>query len=184
VSFAVLLIFLTSPLLALIAIAIKMDSAGPVFFRQIRVGLHGRTFVIYKFRSMREDAESSSGPAWTSEQDDRVTKVGRLLRAFRLDEMPQVLNVLKGDMSIVGPRPERPCFVDCLRQQIPYYDLRHYLKPGITGWAQVMYQYAASVEDSYEKLQYDLYYAKHRCFRCDVGILLRTVWIVLFGRGR
>ncbi|SPF45618.1 putative Sugar transferase, PEP-CTERM system associated [Candidatus Sulfopaludibacter sp. SbA4] len=184
VMFAAAMILLASPLLVLIAIAIKSDSAGPVLFRQVRVGLHGRKFVIYKFRSMRRDAELDSGPAWAAEQDARVTRVGRLLRTFRLDEIPQAFNVLKGDMSIVGPRPERPCFVDRLKRQIPFYDLRHYLKPGITGWAQVMYQYGSSVEDSYEKLQYDLYYAKHRSFRCDVEILLRTVRIVLFGRGR
>ena len=184
VMFALLLILAASPLLALIAVAIKLESAGPVLFRQVRVGLHGRNFVIYKFRSMRRDAELESGPAWAAEQDARVTRVGRLLRVFRLDEIPQAFNVLKGDMSIVGPRPERPCFVDRLKQQIPFYDLRHYLKPGITGWAQIMYHYGSSVKDSYEKLQYDLYYAKHRSFRCDIGILLRTVRIVLFGRGR
>jgi sugar transferase (PEP-CTERM system associated) len=184
VTLALLVILLAAPLLALIAIAIKLDSAGPVLFRQIRVGLHGKTFVIFKFRSMRRDAESESGPAWAAACDERVTKIGRLLRSFRLDEVPQVFNVLKGDMSMVGPRPERPCFVDRLAQAIPFYNLRHYLKPGITGWAQVMYRYGASVEDSYEKLQYDFYYAKHKSFRCDAAILLKTVRIVLFGRGR
>jgi len=184
VTFALLLILLAAPLLVLIAIAIKFDSAGPALFRQVRVGLHGKTFVIYKFRSMRYDAELETGPAWAAECDERVTRVGRLLRLFRLDEIPQAFNVLKGDMSMVGPRPERPCFVDRLEQEIPFYNLRHYLKPGITGWAQVMCRYGASVGESYEKLQYDFYYAKHRSFRCDAAILLKTVRIVLLGRGR
>jgi len=180
---ALLLILLASPLLVLIAIAIRLESEGPVLFRQVRVGLHGKTFVIYKFRSMRQDAEFHSGPAWAAECDERVTRVGRLLRILRLDEIPQAFNVLKGEMSMVGPRPERPCFVNRLEQEIPFYSLRHYLKPGITGWAQVMYRYGASVEDSYEKLQYDFYYAKHRSFRCDAAILLKTVRTVLFCRG-
>jgi exopolysaccharide biosynthesis polyprenyl glycosylphosphotransferase len=184
VTFALLLILLAAPLLPLIAIAIKLESAGPVLFRQVRVGLHGKTFVIYKFRSMRQDAELESGPAWAGESDPRVTVLGRLLRAFRLDELPQAFNVLKGDMSMVGPRPERPCFVNVLAQEIPFYNLRHYLKPGITGWAQVMFQYGASVQDSYEKLQYDFYYAKHKSLRCDAEILLRTIVVVLLGRGR
>ena len=184
VTSALLLILLAAPLLVLIAIVIKFDSAGPVLFRQIRVGLHGKTFVIYKFRSMRDDAELEAGSAWAADGDERVTRVGRFLRLFRLDEIPQAFNVLKGDMSMVGPRPERPCFVDRLAQEIPFYNLRHYLKPGITGWAQVMYRYGASVEDSYEKLQYDFYYAKHKSLRCDAAILLKTVRTVLFGRGR
>jgi sugar transferase (PEP-CTERM system associated) len=184
VAFALVLILAALPLFLLIAIAIKLESAGPVLFRQVRVGLDGRPFVIYKFRSMCRDAEREAGPTWAAECDDRVTRVGRLLRISRLDEIPQAFNVLKGDMSMVGPRPERPCFVDRLVQEIPFYNLRHYLKPGITGWAQVMFRYGASVEDSYEKLQYDLYYAKHRSFGCDAAILLKTVRIVLFCRGR
>ena len=184
VTFALLLLLLTAPLLLLTAIAIKCDSEGPVLFRQVRVGLYGKTFVIYKFRSMRHDAELKTGPAWAAECDERVTRIGRLLRSWRLDEIPQALNVLKGDMSIVGPRPERPCFVDQLEQEIPFYSLRHYLKPGITGWAQVMFRYGASVEDSYEKLQYDFYYAKHNSLRCDAAILVKTLRIVLLGRGR
>jgi len=184
VTFALLLILLAFPLLVLIAIAIKLESAGPVLFRQVRVGLHGKPFVIYKFRSMCQDAELEGGPTWAAECDERVTRVGKLLRILRLDEIPQAFNVLKGDMSMVGPRPERPCFVDRLEQEIPFYNLRHYLKPGITGWAQVMYRYGASVEDSYEKLQYDFYYAKHKSFRCDAAILLKTLGIVLFCRGR
>ena len=184
VTFAVLMIIFAAPLLMLIAIAIKLDSAGPVLFRQIRVGLHGKTFVIYKFRSMRHNAEAETGPAWATECDKRVTGLGRLLRAFRLDELPQAFNVLKGEMSMVGPRPERPCFVSVLEHEIPFYNLRHYLKPGITGWAQVMFQYGESVEDSYEKLQYDFYYAKHKSLRCDIEILLKTVGIVLLGHGQ
>jgi sugar transferase (PEP-CTERM system associated) len=184
VAFALLMILLAAPLLLLIAVAIKLESAGPVIFRQVRVGLHGKTFVLYKFRSMRYDAELETGPAWAGDCDPRVTRLGRLLRAFRLDELPQAFNVLKGDMSMVGPRPERPCFVSVLEREIPFYNLRHYLKPGITGWAQVMFKYGASVEDSYEKLQYDFYYAKHKSLRCDVEIILKTVGIVLLGHGK
>jgi sugar transferase (PEP-CTERM system associated) len=184
VIFALLLILLTAPLLAVIAVAIKIDSAGHILFRQVRVGLHGKTFVIYKFRSMRQDAERETGPVWTRERDERVTTVGRLLRKFRLDEILQAFNVLRGEMSLVGPRPERPYFVDLLEQEIPFYNLRHYVKPGITGWAQVMHPYGDSIEAAYEKLQYDLYYAKHKSLGCDTGIVLKTLKIVLLGRGR
>jgi len=184
VTFALFLILFTAPLLVVIAVAIKLDSAGPVLFRQIRVGLHGKPFLIYKFRSMRQDAESETGPVWTSERDERVTAVGRLLRKFRLDEILQAFNVLRGEMSLVGPRPERPYFVDRLDQTIPFYNLRHYVKPGITGWAQVMYPYGDSVEAAYEKLQYDFYYAKYTSIGCDTEILLKTLKIVLLGRGR
>ena len=175
---------MTFPLLALVALAIKLTSPGPVLFRQVRVGLYGKHFTVYKFRSMRPDAELETGPVWTQENDDRVTASGRILRAFRLDELPQLINVLRGEMSLVGPRPERPYFVDRLSKEIPFFDLRHYVKPGITGWAQVMYRYGDCVEDACEKLQYDFYYAKHWSFGCDLGILLWTVRIVLFGRGR
>jgi sugar transferase (PEP-CTERM system associated) len=181
---ALLLTLSAAPLLAVIAIAIKLDSAGPVFFRQVRVGLHGKTFVIYKFRSMRQDAERESGPAWAAERDERVTRIGRFLRNFRLDELPQAFNVLRGDMSMVGPRPERPCFVSVLEKEIPYYSLRHYMKPGITGWAQIKCRYGSSIADSYEKLQYDFYYAKNRSLGCDTAILLKTIRVVLLGRGR
>lgn len=184
IAFALLLFVLTAPFVLLIAIAIKLDSAGPALFRQVRVGLHGKTFVIYKFRSMRQDAEHHGGPVWAAERDHRITRVGQLLRKFRIDEIPQAINVLRGEMSWVGPRPERPYFVDRLAQEIPFYNLRHCVKPGITGWAQVKYRYGASVEDAIEKLQYDLYYTKHRSFVCDIVILLKTVRIVLFGRGR
>jgi sugar transferase (PEP-CTERM system associated) len=179
-----LLFIATAPLAVLIAIAIKLDSRGPVLFRQERVGLHGKPFVIFKFRSMRQDAENVSGPSWARARDERVTRVGRILRYFRLDEIPQAINVLRGEMSLVGPRPERPYFVDWLAREIPFYNLRHYVKPGITGWAQVMYGYGSSVEDAHQKLQYDLYYAKHRSLRLDLDILLKTVMIVLIGRGR
>jgi len=181
---SVVLIALTAPVLALIALAIKLNSKGPVLFRQVRVGLDGRPFVLYKFRSMREDAEAETGPAWACEQDGRITAAGKVLRKFRLDEIPQALNVLRGEMSFIGPRPERPFFVDMLQEHIPFYDLRHSVKPGITGWAQVAYPYGASIEDAYEKLQYDLYYAKHLSLECDAVILLKTLRIVLFGRGR
>jgi exopolysaccharide biosynthesis polyprenyl glycosylphosphotransferase len=181
---ASLMILVTAPLLLLIAIGIKLDSPGPAIFSQERIGLHGARFTLYKFRSMKMDAESKSGPAWAAKFDNRVTPFGKLLRKFRLDEIPQAFNVLRGDMSFAGPRPERPYFVDMLRERIPYYGLRHYVKPGITGWAQVTYPYGASVEDAIEKLQYDLYYIKHMSFRQDLLVLLKTFNMVLFGRGR
>jgi exopolysaccharide biosynthesis polyprenyl glycosylphosphotransferase len=181
---ASLMIAVTAPLLLLIAIGIKLDSPGPAIFSQERVGLHGAKFTLYKFRTMNMDAESKSGPAWAAEFDDRVTPFGRVLRKFRLDEIPQAFNVLRGDMSFAGPRPERPYFVDMLLEHIPYYGLRHYVKPGITGWSQVTYPYGASVEDAIEKLQYDLYYIKHMSFRQDLLVLLKTFKVVLFGRGR
>jgi exopolysaccharide biosynthesis polyprenyl glycosylphosphotransferase len=180
---ASLMILVTAPLLALIAIVVKLDSPGPAIFSQERTGLHGTKFTLYKFRSMKMDAESTSGPAWAAEADDRVTPLGKLLRKFRLDEIPQAFNVLRGDMSFAGPRPERPYFVDLLTERIPYYGLRHYVKPGITGWAQVLYPYGASVEDAIEKLQYDLYYIKHLSFRQDLLVLFKTVSVVLFGKG-
>ncbi|HWF10645.1 MAG TPA: TIGR03013 family XrtA/PEP-CTERM system glycosyltransferase [Bryobacteraceae bacterium] len=184
VAGSLVLLILASPVMALAALAIKLDSPGPVLFRQMRVGLFGVPFVIFKFRSMRADAEALSGAVWASEDDPRITRVGRVLRKFRLDELPQAINVLRGEMSLVGPRPERPCFVDRLTELIPFYNHRHYVKPGITGWAQVKYRYGASVEDTYRKLQYDIYYAKHRSFICDVRVLFNTIGIVLFGKGR
>ncbi len=183
IVFAVAMLTMTAPLLLLIAIAIKLDSAGPILFRQERVGLFEKTFVLFKFRSMRQDSEFH-GPVWAKEFDDRATRVGRLLRKFYLDEIPQAFNVLHGEMSLVGPRPERPCFVERLAQQIPFYNVRHNVKPGITGWAQVKYHYGASVEDACEKLQYDLYYVKYRSFIRDASILLKTVKFVLLGKGR
>jgi exopolysaccharide biosynthesis polyprenyl glycosylphosphotransferase len=181
---AVTLAIVAAPLAALVALAIRLESPGSVLFRQERVGQFGRIFRLYKFRSMRADAESKCGPVWARENDDRVTRLGRFLRRSHLDEIPQVLNVLKGDLSFVGPRPERPCFVEMLRSKIPYYDLRHYVKPGITGWAQVCAPYASSVEDSYEKLQYDLSYAKSFTLGLDLAILFRTAVHVLGGGGR
>ena len=181
---AALLLVLASPVLLLIAIAIKLESAGPVLFRQVRTGLNGKTFVMYKFRSMRHDAEFHAGPVWAKERDERVTLIGGLLRRFHLDEIPQTLNVLRGEMSFVGPRPERPYFVERLTREIPFYNLRHCVKPGITGLAQVGYRYGASVEDAVEKLQYDLYYAKHWSCLSDAGILLETLALVLSGEGR
>ncbi len=178
------LLAVTAPLMALIAIAIKLETPGPVIFSQERVGFRGTPFTVYKFRSMRQDAERRTGPTWAKENDERITRLGAFLRKCRLDELPQAWNVLKGEMSLIGPRPERPYFVDLLKKQIPYYDIRHYVKPGITGWAQVMYPYGASVEDSYHKLQYDLYYAKNVSLVLDARILLKTVRVVMAGEGR
>ncbi len=171
------------PLMGLIALAIKIESKGPVLFRQERVGEQGRIFVLNKFRSMHVGAEMGSGPVWASPGDPRVTRVGRFLRKTRLDELPQLFNVLAGEMSFIGPRPERPEFMRRLQRQIPFYLERLSVKPGITGWAQVRHQYAASVEDSSEKLQYDLYYIKNLSPFLDLLILLNTIQIVLFARG-
>jgi exopolysaccharide biosynthesis polyprenyl glycosylphosphotransferase len=184
VACALLVGLVAAPLAALVALAIQLESPGPVLFRQERVGQFGRRFRLYKFRSMRADAESATGPVWARENDDRVTRLGRFLRRSHLDELPQVINVLRGDLSFVGPRPERPCFVDMLRERIPLYDLRHFVKPGVTGWAQVCFPYASSVEDSYEKLQFDLAYAKNVSLGLDLAILFRTAMQVLGGRGR
>lgn len=181
---AVILLLLTAPLLALIAVAIKLSWSGPVFFRQERIGRHGKGVILFKFRTMRDGAEDQTGPVWAEENDERTTPIGRFLRKSRLDEIPQAFNVLKGDLSFVGPRPERSYFVNLLQKQIPYYNLRHYVKPGLTGWAQVKYGYGASVEDAYEKLQYDLYYAKHMSLWLDLKILIKTVKVVLLGHGR
>lgn len=181
---ALLIIIVSAPLLAVIGILVKLDSAGPILLRQVRVGLHGKEFVLLKFRTMRQDAEVQTGPVWACQHDKRMTRVGKYLRKYRLDELPQAFNVLRGEMSLVGPRPERPYFVELLSAEIPYYGLRHSVNPGITGWAQVLYPYGASVKDAYEKLQYDLYYAKHMSLGFDLRILLSTVQVVLFGRGQ
>ncbi len=173
---------LTLPLLLLVAVSVKLDSRGPVFYRQERVGLGGRTFVLVKFRSMRVDAEAA-GPRWASEHDPRVTRLGRLLRLTRMDELPQLLMVLAGSMSLVGPRPERPHFVGQLTQAIPHFADRIAVKPGLTGWAQVNYPYGASVEDARQKLAYDLYYLQHRSLLLDLRILLATIRVVLCGSG-
>jgi sugar transferase (PEP-CTERM system associated) len=175
------LVFLM-PLMSVIAFGIKLDSPGPILYRQIRVGLHGYPYLLLKFRSMRLDAESD-GVKWAELHDVRATKFGQWLRQLRLDELPQFINVLKGEMSLVGPRPERPHFVQDLRKKIPYYDLRHTIRPGITGWAQICFQYAGTVEDSHIKLQYDLYYVKNLSLWLDLKILLRTIGVVLRGTG-
>jgi exopolysaccharide biosynthesis polyprenyl glycosylphosphotransferase len=183
VLLAVLGLVLTLPLFPLIALLIKRDSPGPVFYRQERLGKGGRIFRLIKFRSMRCDAESTTGPVWAGEHDPRVTRVGRVLRRARLDEVPQLINVLRGEMSVVGPRPERPAFVSQLQEKVPFYIHRLAMKPGVTGWAQVKYRYGSSVEDALEKLQYDLYYIKNLSVFLDLLILLQTVQIVLLGRG-
>ena len=175
---------LALPVMAAVALAIKLDSPGPVLFRQSRLGKNGSVFILNKFRSMREDAEAVTGPVWAQEDDPRVTRVGRVLRKLRLDELPQLLNVLLGDMSFIGPRPERPEFVYQLQKQIPFYMARLSVKPGVTGWAQVRYRYGASVEDALEKLQYDLYYIKNLSLFLDLLVLINTVQVVLFARGR
>ncbi len=180
---AAVLLVVSAPIMLLAAIAIKLDSRGPVFYRQERVGLNGRPFMVTKFRSMRQDAEKDGTPRWASVQDDRVTKVGHFMRRTRIDELPQLWNVLNGEMSMVGPRPERPFFVEQLTEQIPFFAVRQSVKPGVTGWAQVRYQYGATVEDSIEKLQYDLYYVKNHTLFLDVVILFETVAVVLTGKG-
>ncbi len=171
-----------APLFLVIATLIKLDSPGPVFYRQVRAGVHGRPYVIWKFRSMRRDAEED-GARWATIDDPRITRVGRWIRKWRIDELPQLLNVVKGEMSLVGPRPERPAFVQELRGAIPYYDVRHTVRPGVTGWAQVRFQYAGSAEESHEKLKYDLYYVKNLSLFLDLRILLDTVRVVLQDEG-
>jgi len=183
VGISLCILFFTFPLILLIAVLIKLDSNGPIFYRQERVGEGGKPFVLLKFRSMRRGAEEATGPVWAGQADPRVTLVGSILRKTRLDELPQVLNVLKGDMSFVGPRPERPFFVERLGNEIPYYYLRSSLKPGITGWAQIRYSYGASVADAREKLEYDLYYVKNMSLFFDLFIIFETVKVVLFGKG-
>lgn len=176
-------LILLAPVMFIIAVLIKLNSRGTVLFRQERVGENGGTFTLLKFRSMFQDAESSTGPTWAAENDSRVTRVGRFIRQYRLDELPQFVNVLRGDMSFVGPRPERPHFVAQLSKQIPYYNQRHTVKPGITGWAQIKYRYSASVDDTLEKLQYDLFYIKNMSTSLDLLIIFQTIKLVLLGRG-
>jgi len=182
--FSVGLLLVTAPLMALAAIAVRLDSRGPALYRQPRLGRDGQEFNVLKFRSMRQDAESDSGPTWTSHRDPRITNVGRLIRPLRIDELPQLINVLRGEMSFVGPRPERAHFVHQLEEAIPYYGLRMIVRPGITGWAQVEYGYGASREESLEKLKYDLYYIKNSNLLLDLWIVLKTFKVVLFGKGR
>lgn len=181
--FALLIGAMTAPLMLISALIVKLESKGPIFFIQERIGEGNRKFNIVKFRSMTTDAEKD-GPKWASKNDSRVTRWGKIMRATRIDELPQLWNVLRGEMSFVGPRPEREFFIQQLEKEIPYYNLRHTVKPGLTGWAQVMYPYGASVEDAYRKLQYDLYYIKHHDILFDMKVLLKTVTIVIFGKGR
>ena len=173
---------LSMPIVIVTAILVKLESRGPVFYKQERVGKNGRAFTLIKFRSMKLDAEAD-GPVWASKGDDRTTRVGRVIRKIRVDEIPQFWNILRGEMSFVGPRPERPHFVAQLAQEIPYYEQRHLIAPGLTGWAQIKYPYGASIEDARQKLQYDLFYIKNHSLVFDAIILFETIKIILFGRG-
>ena len=180
---ASILILLALPVMLVTALLIALEDGCPIFYRQERVGLNGRLFKVIKFRSMRQDAESDGKPRWATANDDRTTRVGRIIRKLRIDELPQLYSVLAGDMSLVGPRPERPYFVDHLTRDIPFYAVRHSVKPGVTGWAQVSYHYGASVDDSIQKLQYDLYYVKNHTLFLDIVVLFETVGVVLTGKG-
>lgn len=182
VFISLVLLVLTSPLMLISALIIRLESPGPVIYKQDRVGLHEREFTVYKFRSMRQDAEKN-GAVWASAHDARVTRFGRFIRKVRIDELPQLINVLKGDMSFIGPRPERMAFVRELKKTIPYYGLRHTVKPGLTGWAQVCYPYGATEEDARRKLEYDLYYIKNMSLLLDIHIIFKTVGVVLFPKG-
>ncbi|HWT46733.1 MAG TPA: TIGR03013 family XrtA/PEP-CTERM system glycosyltransferase [Vicinamibacterales bacterium] len=182
-SLSLLMAVATLPLMVLTAALVWIEDGRPIFYRQERVGENGRPFVLSKFRSMRKDAEQGGRPVWAKDGDERVTRVGRFIRTTRLDELPQLWNVLRGDMSFVGPRPERPFFVDELSRQIPFYQQRHAVKPGLTGWAQVKYRYGSSLEDAMEKLRYDLYYIKHLSVFFDLTIVFDTVKVVLFRKG-
>lgn len=180
---ALALLVVALPVMSLLAILIKLESRGPAIFRQARTGLGGQEFEILKFRSM-SDAAERDGPQWAQNADPRITRIGRAIRLLHIDELPQLINVLKGEMSFIGPRPERPVFNETLEQEIPLYNLRHLVRPGITGWAQVMYPYGASVEDAREKLEYDLYYIKNYSVLLDIGIVFKTLRVVLLGKGR
>jgi exopolysaccharide biosynthesis polyprenyl glycosylphosphotransferase len=180
---AILVGFFTLPIMLISAIIIKLESHGSIFYIQNRVGLGGEEFNLIKFRSMKSDAEKD-GPKWSQENDSRITMYGGFMRKTRIDELPQLWNVLKGEMSFIGPRPERRVFIDHLEKELPYYNMRHLVKPGLTGWAQVMYPYGSSIEDSLRKLEYDLYYIKHQRIIFDIMIFFRTIKIVLFGKGR
>jgi len=181
---SLIMLIVLIPVVVIIAIIIKLDSKGPILFAQERIGRNRRPYVAYKFRSMRTDAEKATGPVWAKENDDRVTRIGRFIRKWRIDEIPQLWNVLKGEMSFVGPRPEREHFIKQLEEAIPYYGVRFSVKPGLTGWAQVSYGYGASVEDAIEKLNFDLFYIKNLSFLMDMMIVARTVKTVIFGHGR
>ena len=180
---ALILTVLSAPIMAITALLIKLESPGPMLYRQERVGQANKTFFVTKFRSMRTDAEKDGKPQWATTNDSRVTRVGNVIRKLRIDELPQLFNVLKGEMSLVGPRPERPFFVEQLTKDIPFYAVRHSVKPGLTGWAQVRYHYGSTVEDSQQKLQFDLYYVKNHTLFLDLVVLMETVGVVLTGKG-
>ena len=182
-AFSIIGLLVSLPIMLPLAIMIRLESPGPVIFRQSRVGLRGKTFELLKFRSMRADAEQGTGAQWAQVNDPRVTRLGKYLRKFRLDELPQFINIIRGEMGFVGPRPERPVFVAQLRQSISYYDERHSVRPGLTGWAQVQYPYGASVEDAARKLEYDLFYLKNMSIFFDCAIILQTVRHVSKGNG-
>lgn len=183
VFFSSLMLIALSPVMLITAFLIKLDSRGPVIFSQTRVGENEKEFDVYKFRSMKRDAEAGTGPVWANADDNRVTRLGKFMRNTRLDELPQLINVIKGDMSFVGPRPERPYFVEKLKKDIPYFEMRTVVKPGLTGWTQIKYAYGATVEDAIEKLQYDIYYIKHMSLLFDLVIIMGTIKVVLTGQG-
>jgi sugar transferase (PEP-CTERM system associated) len=178
-----ILLAVTLPVMLITALCILVEDGAPIFYRQERVGKGGKSFMVLKFRSMGNDAEKGGTPQWAATDDPRVTRVGKIIRKLRIDELPQIFNVLNGDMSFVGPRPERPYFVEQLCAEVPFYNVRHSIKPGITGWAQVRYKYGASVEDAIEKLQYDLYYVKNHSLFLDIIILIDTIEVVVLGKG-
>ena len=182
VVFSALLLVTTLPILLITAIAVRLESPGAIVYTQRRVGLHNKEFTVYKIRSLRSDAEND-GAVWAQKNDARVTRIGKFIRKTRIDELPQLINVLKGDMSVIGPRPERMEFVQELEEKLPYYQVRHTVKPGITGWAQVCYPYGASLEDSRYKLEYDLYYIKNLSALLEIKIVLKTIGVVLFPKG-
>jgi sugar transferase (PEP-CTERM system associated) len=183
VVFSIVGLILASPIMLVTAILIKLDSPGPVLFKQERVGQYGKSFILMKFRSMQCGAEEDTGPVWAQENDCRITRVGRIIRKLRIDELPQMINVLKGEMSFVGPRPERPYFIQKLQQRVPYYIQRLTVKPGITGWAAVKFQYSSSIEGAVEKLQYDLYYIKNISLFLDLFVILKTIQVIVTGKG-
>jgi sugar transferase (PEP-CTERM system associated) len=183
ILFSSLGIIIAFPIFPVVAALIKLSSPGPVFYRQKRVGEGGCEFTLLKFRTMCKDAEKDTGPVWANENDPRITSLGRFIRKARIDEIPQLFNVLRGEMSFIGPRPERREFVEQLSEKIPYYNKRHFIKPGLTGWAQVRYPYGATENDALEKLRYDLYYIKNYSITLDLMIMLETIKVVLFGRG-
>jgi len=182
IAAALVAITLTLPIMALVAIAILIESGAPVLFRQKRVGLNGAQFEIFKFRSMRQDAEKG-GPSWATDGDNRITRVGAFIRKYRLDELPQFFNILQGDMSLVGPRPEQPYFCEMLESNLDFFSQRHTVRPGLTGWAQIKYQYGSTVEDAKRKLELDLFYIKHLSISLDMAIVFETVKVIFLGKG-